>query len=83
MREQVRQAARDGWLEPSDLPVDPLARIAFWMERERLINAQVVAAIDAARDGGAKWWEIGSAMGRTGEAARAFRHYHSRDADEG
>jgi hypothetical protein len=74
-RRRAAELAADTWQEPAELPEDHLARIAFWQEWERLANVEVVAAIDAARGAGAKWWEIGAAMGRTAEAARGFRHY--------
>lgn len=81
IREQARRQADDNWRPPDDLPDDPLEQIAYWLERERLTNGAVVTAIDAAREAGAKWWEIGAAMGRTSEAARAFHQYHRKNSE--
>jgi len=81
IRDDAQARAVDAWHPPAELPVEPLGRIAFWLEHERLANAQIVAAIDAAREAGAKWWEIGAAMGRTSEAARAFYNYNRQRAN--
>jgi len=70
------RTAVNGWTVPENLPADPLMQIAFWLRRERLTTEEVVAAIEAARNSGLKWWEIGASMGRTSEAARAYYHYH-------
>jgi hypothetical protein len=82
IRDRARHLATSSWRAPAELPSGPLDQIAYWLECERLTYAEIVAAIDAARAAGAKWWEIGGAMGRTSEAARAFYQYHRKGADE-
>lgn len=82
IRERARQLAAGAWRAPEALPSEPLDQIAYWLECERLTNVEIVGAIDAARAAGAKWWEIGAAMGRTSEAARAFHQYHRKSAGE-
>ncbi len=79
IREQARKVAVDTWRTPDELPAEPLDQIAYWLERERLTNGELLEAIDSARNTGAKWWEIGAAMGRTSEAARAFYQYHRKN----
>jgi hypothetical protein len=81
LRERAHEQAAAGWQQPHGLPEAPLEQISFWLERERLTNAEVVKAIDAARAAGAKWWEIGTAMERTSEAARAFYQYHRKNGE--
>ena len=82
LRERAHGLAESTWETPKDLPSDPLEQVSFWLERERLTNKEVVDAIDAARAAGAKWWEVGTAMDRTSEAARAFYQYHRRNENQ-
>jgi hypothetical protein len=81
LRERSHAQAASSWETPTDLPDEPLEQISYWLERERLTSGEVVQAVDAARDAGAKWWEIGTAMGRTSEAARAYYQYHRKNGD--
>jgi len=52
--------------------------LAAARRRRRRLSVAVAGRIDR---GITKWWEIGTAMERTSEAARAFYQYHRKNGE--